>query len=211
MSAGSGMGAAASGIGSEMQGWANVMDKWSMQEAYKDEAIRQGRYSSQALGAFNKNLPNYSAPAAQQAMQTGATDRMAKYGMVEGVPLTLTKQFGMPQLTSDYGKLTGQNRANLGAYGDWQHQLGVKDLDQQRLLAQILNFAKGTASVFPYTMYQAQHSNDDLAALGQMIASLGGATSDFASLYNTTPTTKNKMAYNQFMSGNAVITDANGS
>ena len=88
-------------------------------------------------------------------------------------------------------QLFGGQRAALGSYGDWLQKQYLRNQDTQRQLNQVSSFAGGAASIFPLQMYKAQHSMDDLAAVGQAISSLGGAATSFGSLYGSSPNSNN--------------------
>lgn len=182
-------GAVANVVGGELQGWAAVMSKWAMQKAYQDEINRQGQYSDQAMGNFNTALPGYSAESATKQMGENAQGRLQQYGGTNDVPLGYSLKGSQPlgRGVNAAADVTGRARANLGAYSDWSHNTGINQINQARVLNQILSFAKGTAGVFPYRMYGAQHSNDDLAMVGQAISSIGGGSANYGQTLNTMP------------------------
>lgn len=175
--------AATSVVGGELQGWASLLDKWAEEQTYKDELAQQAQYQQQATGVFNQNLPQFSSGAAVGDMASGAAGRMAGYTAAEAVPTSVTKgnvtDYGQGARTT-MDQTTGAPRAALGAYSDWQHQLGTQSDAESRALNQILNFAQGSASTYPYQMYDAQHSWDAMSEVGAAISSLGGGAANFA-------------------------------
>jgi hypothetical protein len=189
MSAGIGMGANI--VGGELQGWAALLDKWAMQEAYKAEANRQAGFRDEALGTFNKGVGQSNFASAQKAIGAGSDQRRAEYGKLANVPLGsgFSPQSGYnPTADNAYMSMIGNARANLGGYSDWAFNQSINNLRNQQNLSRITNFAGGQArNVFPLQMYAAQHSNDDLAAIGQAISSLGGAAANYAQ-FNSSPT-----------------------
>lgn len=168
------VGSAAGIVGQDIQGWASVLDKWAMQDAYANQIGLQQGYSNQALGNFNTNLPQFGADAARQQIGTGATDRLAQYQKTQQVPLSPTGQKTSGMVPASLN-VTNRAAANYGGYGNWLFNEGQNQIGQQRLLNQIVSFAKGQANVFPYTMYEAQHSMDALTDFGKAISSLGGS------------------------------------
>jgi hypothetical protein len=185
MSAAQGLGAATNIAGGEISGWAAMLSKWAMQDAFQREAQRQAAYQGQALGAFNKGLGGAGVDTAQSQLAQGMADRMQRYAQVGAVPLG----FGGHVTPRDQAQsqLIGQQRAKLGSYQDWGLQQALQQMQTGRQLNQIGNFAAGTAGVFPYRMYKAQHSQDTLAAIGAAISSIGGSTANYASLLGSQP------------------------
>lgn len=174
-----------------MQAAAAQAEQRNMFNEYKKELERQGAYQLQATQAFQPNIAASGSEAAQGDLASGAAQRQAAYGSLQNVPLSIS---GTGDESSAYKALDaaaygqrGQERAALGAYGDWQHQLGIGNQAVQRQLNQISNFAGGTAGVLPYRMYQAQHSMDELAFWGQMIQSLGGTAANYQQLFGGSP------------------------
>jgi hypothetical protein len=80
-----------------------------------------------------------------------------------------------PFSAADHGRLNllGNARANVGAYSDWQLNQAINQIKLREQLNKISNFAQGTAQVFPYRMYNAQHSMDELDFWGKTISSIG--------------------------------------
>lgn len=179
------VGAITGPVGGELQGWAALLDRLAMRKAFKEEMGRQGEYRKQAGQVFQGGLDQSSAEYAQSQMDKGSQNRQALYQRLAYQPMTTT---GVGPTARDYayGQQQGKARANLGGYSDWQQQQGIDTLNRQRALDRIYNFAGGTAQVFPYRMYDAQHKMDTLAQIGQMISSMGGGSSNF-SAYATAP------------------------
>lgn len=178
-------GAAANIVGGEMQGWASVLDKQAMGKAFTAEQNRQQGYADQAKGVMTQEVPLQGAGQAGMDLAQGAQDRQALYTSLGKIPLTMSSG-GPPQgarqakLDQAYSTMRGQTRARLGAYSDWALNEALRSIQTQESLRQVSNFAQGTASVFPYKMYEAQHSYDDLAMAGAAISSIGGGAADYA-------------------------------
>lgn len=204
MSAGSGVGAGAAIVGTELQGWAALLDKWAMQDAYQKQAQLQGQYRQQATQAFNTGLAGMGSDQAAKDLSVGAQNRQSQYAQANATPLSVQ---GSPlsgllnARVQAAAQLSGGQRATLGSYGDWLQNQYMRNQNTNRQLNQISNFAGGSASVFPLQMYAAQHSMDDLAAVGQAISSLGGAAGNYMNLYGSTPTGNNLSAPNFSYSG----------
>lgn len=165
--------------GTELQGWAALLEKWAMQKAFQDEANKQAGYRTQALGTFGQGLPMAGSAMAQPTMDAAAAQRRAGYQTIGAVPLSVSpsttpSQSRNPGADAAYAALIGGNRARLGAYGDWRLAQDLSAMQTGRNLNQISSFAGGQARVFPYQMYKAQHSQDAMAAIGQALSSLGG-------------------------------------
>jgi hypothetical protein len=179
-------GMAAGIVGNELQGWAAMLEKWGMQKAYQNEQARQNAYQQQALDKFKSGLQLAGSSQAPQMLADAAKARQDQYGAIGQVPLAVTspattKSYN-PAADQAYINLLGGDRARLGAYQDWQlaQQLGAQQT--ARDINQIANFAGGTASVFPYELYQAQHSQDIMSQIGQSFSSLGGAASSYGNM-----------------------------
>jgi len=186
-------GAAANVVGGELQGWASVLDKWAMQKAFSDEMARQAAYQRQGTGAFTQGLMGATPGVVQQQLGQGAQNREQQYARINQAPLG----FGMQTTPRDQANaaLLGQGRAQQGAYSDMGLQQMINQLNTQRQLNQISNFAKGTAGVFPYRMYEAQHSMDDLAMIGAAISSIGGGAANYAQFAQAPQAQQASVAY----------------
>ncbi len=216
MSTGAGVSAATNIVGGEIQGWAALLDKWAMQKKFQQEAAAQAAYRQQGLnvledhhdplygtplgireGVSGAMLPGAisqsSAGAMQRGVAEGAAMRNQAYGNIAKVPLgtgfSQQSKYN-PGADDAYTRMIGGARANLGGYSDWAIQQSINNLRNQQALNQISNFAGGQSrNVFPLQMYSAQHSHDDMAAIGQAISSIGGAAGNYMQLYGQQPTT----------------------
>lgn len=178
-----GVGMATNIAGGEIQKWAALMERQAMFEEYQKEQARQGAYAKQAQGDFGQGLQQAGAQVAGQQLGQGASDRMAAYDKIGRVPLAVnqpTRLSSSPSRDQANARLLGQGRANLGSYSDWGLKQAMNNLNTGRKLDQTTNFAGGTASVFPYRQYAAQHSQDTLAMIGQAISSIGGGAANYA-------------------------------
>jgi len=181
------LGAATNIVGGELQGWAAVLEKQAMKDAYQQEINKQNQFQQQAMGTFDPSKS--SAAAMMQGVGQGAQGRVRAYNQIGQVPLGPgpSHQIGQPQINlgsaDAYTKMLGQSRANLGGYSDWAVQQAINNLNTQRQLDQISNFAGSEAkNIYPLQMYKAQHSLDDLAMVGQAISSIGGGAANYAQL-----------------------------
>jgi len=178
-----GYGAATSIIGGELQGWAALLDKWKMEQEFDSELKRQNAFKQEALNRFGQRIPTAGSDQAYADLSSGAADRNARYAAVQQVPMGIASKGqpqGNPQRDAATASLLGQQRAALGAYSDWGLKQAIQNIQTQRALNQIEDRAKGQAGVFPYRMYDAQHSHDVMAEVGQAISSLGGGSSDYS-------------------------------
>lgn len=176
-------GAATNIVGGEMQKWAALTERQAMFDEYKKEQARQAGYAQQAQGQFAGGLANAGASAAQTQLGQGAQDRSAAYQKIGQVPLAVSQPSGQsnsPQRDLANAALMGRNRAAMGSYSDWGQKQMLNNLNTSRAEDQTTNFAGGIASVFPYREYQAQHSQDFLAMMGQAISSIGGGAANYA-------------------------------
>lgn len=161
-------------VGGVVQSIAASQAQKEMFKAFNQEIARQQKYQGQAIGQFDSNLLNLSAETAQQQMAQGQQQREQGYQDVYNRPLNVSEAGPTASRDKAVYDSQAQARARVGAYSDWQLDQKINDIRNSQALNQISNFAKGTASVFPYRMYQAQHSWDELAAWGQLVSSVGG-------------------------------------
>lgn len=180
-----GIGAGANLVGGTVQAVAASLAAQAMQREFEREMLRQQRYRNEAFGGLQPYLPTLGVETARQQIAQGAQNRMNLFGQVGQAPLALGAQPNQVE-QARYG-LLGQARANLGGYSDWQLNQMINAIRAQDELNRISSFSRGTAQVFPYRMYDAQHSQDQLAFFGNLISSLGGSAGNWASLFGTGP------------------------
>jgi hypothetical protein len=166
-----------------------------MQKQYQQEADIQAGYRNQALGPqgpIQTGIRQSSPEAMTAGVDAGAALRNKAYGDIAKVPLgsgfSRQSEYN-PSADDAYLGLVGKARANLGGYSDWAVQQSINNLRNQQALNQIISFAGGQAkNVYPLKVYEAQHANDAMAAIGQAISSIGGAAGNYAQLYGQQPT-----------------------
>ena len=183
--AGLGIGAGASVVGGVMQAVAASQARKAMEEEQQRELQRQARYRGEAFGGLEQHLPTQGVEQARYEIDRGAQRRQDFYNKVFQSPLALQRA-ATPRTTEGF-RLAGQNRANLGGYSDWALEQMIKSIRMQDELNRISNFAAGTAQVFPYRMYDAQHSADELAFWGNLISSVGGTAQGWGSIFGGAP------------------------
>jgi hypothetical protein len=169
-----GAGGYANIIGGVLQSLAATNAQRAMYRAFESEMARQGQYRGQAVTSMNQYLPTLGSEQAGQDMAQGVTRRENAYAT--GRDQSLRQGAEHTSRDDAYYDLTGHNRARMAAYGDWGLAQGIRGGREAQTLDKITNFAQGDSSVFPYRMYKAQHSMDQLAFFGQLISSLGGGS-----------------------------------
>lgn len=170
-------GAAAGVVGGFMQSVAATMESQAMFQAFQAELARQHGYNDQAYGAFLGSLPGQSAESANDQITQGQDQRMQSYGQLQATPLVAggsANSLGANDAAAL--NLSDASRSRVGGYGDWKVDQTISNIKTQDQLNKISNFAAGTASVFPYQMYAAQHSQDELDMWGKAISSIGGGS-----------------------------------
>ncbi len=159
-------------IGTELTGWANRLASEKMGAQFTNEQNRQRRYSAEALSKLYPSVEFQGRENFDKLLGENVASRGELYHDVAQRPMSFT---GGPNETDIASHdLKSGFRSNLLGYGDVSLEKGINRLRTQQELDRISNFAGGTASVFPYRMYDAQHSYDWLAAIGSAISSLGG-------------------------------------
>ena len=187
MSTGAGIGTAAQIVGTELQGWAALLEKWNMGDAYRKQIGEQQGFADQGRRIVEGRLDQGGVAAANKEMAQGQNLREGEYKQAESMPFSLQGASPVPgaqnKRNQAYTDMLGAARARMGSYGDWLQQQWVKNQDTNRRLGQVSGEAAGSAGVFPLQMYKAQHSMDTLAAIGQAISSIGGSATNFGSLF----------------------------
>ena len=177
--AAAGAGAAANVIGGIVQMIAAKKAGQEMYEATQREMDLQNKFRNQAFTTFQPAVGTRGVETAREQIGAGADQRQDFYGKVGQSKLGLNEQ------KSNRGQaqyqLSGQNRANLGGYSDWALQQMISSIRTQDELNRLSSFAGGQAQVFPYKMSDAQHSQDNLAAIGGLISSIGGSAPAWSS------------------------------
>ncbi len=176
-------------VGGLMQAAAANRSNHQMGAAYRDEIARQGGYQNQATTALDPSIAGSDVGTANRQIAEGAQQRNQAYGQANAVPL------GIPTASSQsnasdtaYNKMVGGQRAQLGGYSDWALKQAIQNIQTQRAMDQAINFAHGTAGVFPYRMYNAQHSADTIATLGKIVSSAAGPVSMMTNAPSTSST-----------------------
>ena len=159
-------------IGTELQGWANKLAAQEMGQQFSQEQVRQRKYANEARGAWTPSVEFQGRENFDKMLGESAASRRDLYSDVAERPFSFE---GGPSATDRASHdMKSLFRSNLLGYGDVSLENSMNRLRTQQELDRISNFAGGTASVFPYRMYEAQHKYDWLAAIGSAISSLGG-------------------------------------
>lgn len=177
-------GAAAQVLGQVLQAVAANKARHKMEEAYKQEMKRQRGFRNEAFGVVEGAFPQMGVETAREQMGAGQAHRESLYEQVGQIPFSPNQPVGMGPTESDKANIgmAGQARAKLGSYTDWQLDQMINNIRTQNELNRIVNFSGGEAQVFPWRMYDAQHSADALDFAGNALSSLGGAVSGFGGL-----------------------------
>lgn len=191
MSGAAGYGMIAGAAGGFMQAIAARLAQMKMDQVYQQELDRQAKLRNQAYSIWGpateyRGVENYNRQLAE-----GAANREMNYQQIESRPLSFQNTYKQGANAVDQAayNMMGQRRAALGAYNDAQLMQQINAIRTQNELNKISNFSQGWARVFPLNMYDAQHSQDALQAIGGIVGSLGGAGANFAQL-NAMPQTQ---------------------
>lgn len=172
-----GYGAAAQFAGAMMQAVAANQEQRSMFNEYQDELQRQGVLGAEAMGQqWDPGVRQWGN--AQQDLGAATQRREGVYNNLNQRSLVANQAGPDAKAQAILGQNAGA-RAKLDSYGDWMNQQGLNMQHTQQGLDKISNFSRGDASVFPYRMWNAQHSQDELSFWGQLIQSAGGGASSF--------------------------------
>jgi len=171
-------------IGGELQGWAAILAAKEMNKQFNKEMKRQRGFQSEGMKEFYGYAPRLSRETTEGELTKGKGEREQLYSSLEAVPV---RGFEGSDADSQRAALMGSERAANNAYGDWQAQQGIDAARYQQNVNRIIDKAGGSARVFPYAMNAAQHSWDQLAAVGQAISSIGGGAANYGSLMGAQP------------------------
>ena len=179
---GAGYGEALQAIGGVLQSVAAEQAQEKMNQAFADMLARQQRYAQQAYGTWENALPGMGVETARQQMAQGQAHREDLYNQLLNSPSSATGP-AMSARDSAFGRSTGQVRAKLGSYSDWELMQHINNIKTQNELNKISNFSQGWSSLLPLQLNQAQHSQDELAMFGSLISSIGGGAANYGSLF----------------------------
>lgn len=178
------IGAGASMLGGIMQSIAASQEQKAMFDAFNKEQGRQRGFSDQATATWMPSLFSMSAENAGKERAAGEAARLGAYSDIGNIPLSTTSTpYGLAGSDKARLGLEAVPRAAVGGLTDWQLDRAINNIRTNQELRKISDTAAGQANVFPYRMYQAQHSMDELAFWGQLIASLGGGASSYANSF----------------------------
>lgn len=186
MDASLGIGAGANVVGGAIQAFAAAQARKAMAHAYRTEMQRQEGFRNKAFGVFQPALVSRGVEQARTDIAQGAQHREQNYEQAAAPSFSAAGPSASARDMANYD-LTGHLRAQLGGYSDWALENMIRGIRSQDELNKISNFAGGVAQVYPYRAYDAQHSQDSLAALGNMISSIGGSAQGWSQLYGTGP------------------------
>lgn len=149
----------------------------------KDATIRelrlQNKYRGQAFSELGQSLPQQGAEAARESVKENAGERNQAYESANSANFGQGST-GPGERDQQAIAMAAGNRANLGAYSDWQLGQMIKRIRLQEKLNKISSFSGGDAQIFPSKLSDAQHSQDELGAFGAFLGSVGGAGSSYA-------------------------------
>lgn len=194
-----GIGSAANLVGGVMQMIAAAQARKAMEKAFRKEIDLQQGYKNQAFNAFQPYTQQRSVETANQQIAQGSQNRQDFYNKNNN-PLAVGKSNVTSRDLANY-RLMGANRGQLGGYSDWGLHQFINNLRSQNDINKISNFAGGMAQVFPYKMYDAQHSGDELAMWGNLISSIGGGAQGWGQLFGQGPQQMNSYGMRQGTGG----------
>ncbi len=187
MSTGMGVGAATNIIGGVMKAFAAAEAQKKAFKEFQTERGRQTGYADEAGSAVRQSLEGATADVARQQMEEGRNKRLMDFSNVAQVNLLPGGMQGMNQVDNAKFGVLSKARANLGSYSDWALEQTLRDIKTQQELNRVINFAGGTASVFPYRQDAALHSMDVLALMGNTLQQAGGAGGDVVDYFQSKP------------------------
>lgn len=180
-----GYGAAAQFAGSMMQAVAANQEQRSMFNTFRDELARQGVYGAEAYAQkFEPGVRTWGN--ANEDIGNAAQKRTDVYNDINNRPLVAGAEH-TDKKASAILKSEAQNKGKVAGVGDWMNQQGYNMQRAQQGIDQVSNFSRGDAAVFPYKMWNAQHSQDELAFWGQLISSAGGGGGGIGSMFGGSP------------------------
>lgn len=170
------IGAAANVVGGAMQAIAASMENAAMQQAFNQEMRQQLGLSSQAYGQWMAGLPGQSEASAENSINAGAKKAQTLYGGINSTPLLANGGDTSPYASTDRAAIqqSGVASSKLSGLSDWGINKMINDIKTNDAINRINFRSQGLASLFPYKMYNAQHSQDELNFWGKAISSIGG-------------------------------------
>lgn len=187
-----GLALTAAGTGMNMA--ANAGTQSAVANAVAAEQARQKGFQQAANTVAQKSIAASTEPIAQDQIAQGAQARMNAYTQLAAkVPAAST--VALPGQTKPGGAVdtdptgraqaeaaatanawsnaVGGAQARLGGYEDWGLKQNIKNRQASEQIGVQANLSKGSASVLPFEVAAAQHSNDELSGWGQLVSALG--------------------------------------
>lgn len=180
---GMGYGAIANFAGNIMQSIAASQEAKAMAKEFGKELKRQRGYQTEALGLFNPALGKQGVEQAKLDMSAAQAGRQQDYAQTQNIPVSVGGAYAPTARDQASAQMTGGLRATNASYGDWMRMQKIRQDRLQEGLNRVSNFSQGTQQVYPYRLYDAQHSMDELAFWGQLISSLGGGSMNLATSF----------------------------
>lgn len=177
------IGAGANIVGGVMQMIAAKRAAEAMRQQFLQELERQQGYRNQSFNAFNESVPQRGVETARTEIGKGKDRRNEMYAQYQDTSYSADPRNKPTARDKATYKLLGNNRAQLGGYSDWALNQMVHNIRTQDKLNKYANFAEGDASVFPYRMGDAQHSQDTLSAIGGLVSSIGGSAPQWSNMF----------------------------
>lgn len=185
---------ATSAVGGIMQSIAASMENKAMQQAFNEEIAQQLGLSEQGYGQWMAGLPGQGRAAADSAMDTGAANARMTYKGINDRPLLANSGDASMYASTDRAAIdqAGAASSRFSGMSDWQINKMINDIKTNDAINRINFRSQGLASLFPYKMYNAQHSQDELDFWGKTISSIGNSGAG-AALSTSSPPTQSQM------------------
>lgn len=156
------------GIGSSIGGLiGNIQAGNAVDAATRNAMGKQNQAISQGYQTWLPWLATTGVDTANRQIAEGAAHRMGTYNnllsnpLVQGLPTSSYQNVDMAKLNA-----FAQPQANLGGYSDWALDQLISQIRAKQELDKISNFARGNASLTPFTLNAAQHAGDMAKGIG---------------------------------------------
>lgn len=175
------MGAAGAGVGLGFIGNAMQMVAAGQAEDAMTGRIRnllndENYYQEQGSSIVGQRTREAGVGTAQKEIAEGTAEANKRYADVKGVPGSTIPGIadpGNPMSNNAWADLMGALRAPETGYSEFTLQQMIKNLRSAQQMGVVSQLARARQAILPMQLRQAQHSADELAGWGKVIASVG--------------------------------------
>lgn len=152
-----------------------------------EKELRRKRESSaavakRAMDSWKELVSGSGYAQSQLDLERNAAERVAVNDSMAGMSFQGGETPIGDRRDAQVARQRGTMVARVNAYDDTMLDKAIRELRAQEKLTKIENFETGSLQVYPYQIYDAQHSADKMAKAGKMVSSAGKMMSSYSSM-----------------------------